>query len=66
MTKLINLCNTPQNKRILMEIFENGKKVAEDDVSEMNRKGLKMAEEIQEMLGRTWTYKTINLKRKRR
>ena len=59
MTKLIDLVNASSGKRILMEMFKDGKKVAENDVSEMNCEGLKMAIELQEMLGRTWTYKTI-------
>lgn len=60
MTKLIELCNAPQGKRILMEMFKNGKKVAEMDISDLNPGKRKVEIEIQEMLGRTWTYKTIN------
>ena len=62
MTTLRDILNIPSDKILLMEMLENGRKVAEDDVSEMNCEGLKMAIEIQEMLGRTCTYKVINLK----
>lgn len=59
MTTLRQLYNIPEGKYFIMEMFKDNKKVAEDDISEMNRAELKLAEEIQESQGRTFTYKTI-------
>ena len=59
MTKLIDLVNAPSGKRILMEMFEGDKKVAEEDISDMTPRKLKKAIALQEMQGRTWSYRTI-------
>ncbi len=59
MTTLRNLCNIPKNKYLLMEMFENGKKVAEQGISNMTCRELKWMIEYQEDLGRAWSYKTV-------
>lgn len=59
---LRQLCNIPPDKLLIMEMFLKGKKVAQDNLSEMTCQQLKQMIEIQEMLSREWTYKTINLK----
>jgi hypothetical protein len=61
MTKIIDFSSAP-GKRILMEMFENGKKVAEQDISDWTPRHLTQLIEIQELMGRVWEYKTINLK----
>lgn len=61
MTTLRELCNIPPNKILLMEIFKKGAQVAEQDISDMTPRKLQQAIEEQEMQGRTWTYRTINL-----
>lgn len=42
-----------------MEMFENGRKVAERDISDMTCQDLKKAMEEQEMQGRTCSCKTV-------
>lgn len=58
MTTLRDLCNIPEDKYLLMEMFENEKKVADNDLSEMTPRELKWAIEYQKGIGRTWSYKT--------
>lgn len=59
MTKLIELINAPQGKIILMEIFKDGKKMAEQDISDLTPREMKREIEYQEDIGRTWSYKTV-------
>ena len=61
MTIIRELCNTPTDRITIMEMFKNGRKVADQDISTMNCQELKEAIEIQEMQDREWTYKTISL-----
>lgn len=61
MQTLRELCNIPKDKLLLMEMFKNGKKIAERDLSDMTCQKLKVAIQQQEMQGRTWTCKTIKL-----
>lgn len=64
MATLIELYNAPKGMRYIMEMFEDGVKIAQDDISEMTCRQLGELIELQEMQGRTWEYKTINLKKK--
>ena len=61
MTTIRELCNTPAGQITIMAMFKNGRKVAEQDISDMTCQELKQAIEEQEMQGRAWSYRTISL-----
>ncbi len=60
MTTIRELCNTPVGQITIMAMFKNGRKVADQDISDMTWQELKQAIEEQEMQDREWTYKTIS------
>ena len=45
--------------KILMEMFENGVKVAEEDITEYSVEEVEQLRQWQEDMGRTWSYKHI-------
>ena len=53
------LCNTLVGQITIMEMWVNGKKVAEDDITEMTCQELQEAIRQQEREGRAWSYKTV-------
>lgn len=62
MTTVRELCNTPAGQITIMEMFENGEKVAQQEISSLTCRELSWLINYQEDIGRTWSYKTINLK----
>ena len=60
MTTIRELCNTPAGRITIMEMFKNGEKVAEQEISTLTCQELKWLIEYQEeVLGRTWSHKTV-------
>ena len=58
MTTIKELCNVPDNQPTIMEMFKNGEKVAEQNLSSMTCREIKWLIEYQEEeLGRAWSYK---------
>ena len=45
---------------VLLEVFKNGKKQAETDITHYNVDELGLLLDIQEDMGRTWGYKTTS------
>ena len=45
---------------VLLEVFKNGKKQAETDITHYNGNELGLLLDIQQNMGRTWGYKTTN------
>lgn len=52
--------DTMTKEIILLECYKDNHKVAEVDVAEYSIKEIELLLEIQEDMGRTWTYKTAN------